>query len=116
MKFTPQSLFWLLLPGVLAVACRSKPEPQLPTLPNIVLILADDLGYGDIRAYNPDSKIPTPNLDSLADQGAAFTDAHTPSAVCTPTRYGILTGRYCFRSALKKGGLVGYDPPLIEPH
>jgi arylsulfatase A len=82
--------------------------------PNIVFILADDLGYGDLRCYNPDSRIPTPNLDRLAAQGMRFTDAHTPSAVCTPTRYGLLTGRYCWRTRLKQGVLDGFDPPLIE--
>jgi len=83
--------------------------------PNIVFILADDLGYGDVSCLNPDSKIPTPNIDRLAKQGMIFTDAHAPSAVCTPTRYGVLTGRYCWRSSLKKGVLRGYSPCLIEP-
>lgn len=83
-------------------------------LPNIVVILADDLGYGDLRCYNPNSKIPTPNLDRLAAQGVRFTDAHTPSAVCTPTRYGLLTGRYAWRTWLTAGVLDGFDPPLIE--
>jgi arylsulfatase A-like enzyme len=83
--------------------------------PNIVFVLADDLGYGDPRCYNEASKIPTPNIDRLAAQGMRFTDAHTPSAVCTPTRYGILTGRYCWRTSLKRGVLNGYSPLLIEP-
>ena len=65
--------------------------------PNVVLILADDLGWGDPQCYNPDSKIPTPHMDRLAREGMRFTDAHTPSSVCTPTRYGLLTGRYCWR-------------------
>jgi arylsulfatase A len=82
--------------------------------PNVVVILADDMGYGDVQALNPDSKIPTPNLNALAASGMTFTDAHTPSAVCTPTRYGLLTGRYCWRSRLKKGVQDGYGPPLIE--
>ncbi|MCX5682855.1 MAG: sulfatase-like hydrolase/transferase, partial [Planctomycetota bacterium] len=73
--------------------------------PNIVYILADDMGYGDLACQNPKSKIPTPNLDRLAAQSVRFTDAHAPTAVCTPTRYGILTGRYCWRSRLKKGVL-----------
>ena len=63
-------------------------------LPNIVFIMADDMGYGDVGCYNPASKIPTPNMDTLAQEGIRFTDAHSPSAVCTPTRYGVLTGRY----------------------
>lgn len=78
--------------------------------PNIVYILADDLGYGDVHCLNPDSKIATPNLDRLAEQGMTFTDAHSGSSVCTPTRYGILTGRYAWRSRLKKGVLGGYSP------
>ena len=82
--------------------------------PNIIFIMADDLGYGDVACYNPDSKIPTPNMDRLAAEGRRFTDAHSPSGVCTPTRYGVLTGRYAWRSRLKSGVLGGYSPPLIE--
>ncbi len=89
-------------------------SPGFAETPNIVLILADDMGYGDVRALNPASKIPTPNLDQFAASGMTFTDAHSPSAVCTPTRYGLLTGRYCWRSPLKKGVLGGYSPPLID--
>ena len=84
-------------------------------LPNIVHILADDMGYGDPGCYNRDSRIPTPNMDRLARQGMRFTDMHSPSAVCTPTRYGLLTGRYCWRSALKEEVLYNYELPLIEP-
>jgi arylsulfatase A-like enzyme len=87
---------------------------ETPRPPNIVFIVADDLGYGDPGCYNKESKIPTPNIDRLATQGMRFTDAHTPSSVCTPTRYGILTGRYCWRTSLKSGVLYGYDPLLIE--
>jgi arylsulfatase A len=94
----------------LAVPARSAEPP-----PNVVLILADDMGYGDPRCYNPDSKIPTPNIDRLAREGMRFTDAHSPSGVCTPTRYGLLTGRYAWRTRLKRGVLQGYDPLLIEP-
>jgi len=83
--------------------------------PNIVYVLADDLGWGDLRCYNPKSAVPTPHADRLASQGVRFTDMHSPSAVCTPTRYGILTGRYCWRSRLKQGVQNGYDPDLIEP-
>ena len=63
--------------------------------PNVIFILADDMGYGDVQALNPKSKIPTPHLNRLAKEGMTFTDAHSPSAVCTPTRYSVLTGRYC---------------------
>lgn len=82
--------------------------------PNIVYILADDLGYGDVSCYNAQSKIQTPHVDRLAAEGVRFTDAHTPSAVCTPTRYGILTGRYAWRTRLKYRVLDGLDPPLID--
>lgn len=83
--------------------------------PNIVLILADDLGWGDLRCFNRESRIDTPRLDKLASEGVRFTDMHSPSAVCTPTRYGLLTGRYSWRTALKRGVLNGYSPALIEP-
>jgi arylsulfatase A len=83
--------------------------------PNIVFILADDLGYGDLGCYNQKSKIPTPNLDRLAGDGMRFTDAHSPSSVCTPTRYALLTGRYAWRSRLKSQVLGPWGTPLIEP-
>ncbi len=83
-------------------------------LPNIVYILADDLGYGDVSVNNPGSKINTPNIDKLATQGMRFTDAHTTSSVCTPSRYSILTGRYPWRSRLPVGVLRGYSRTLIE--
>jgi arylsulfatase A len=82
--------------------------------PNIVYVLCDDLGYGDLKCLNNNSQIPTTNLDRLAKEGVIFTNVHSNSAVCSPTRYGILTGRYCFRSTLKKGVLSGYSEPLIE--
>lgn len=82
--------------------------------PNVVLVMADDLGYGDVQPLNPHSTIPTPAFNRLAEEGITFTDAHTPSAVCTPTRYGLLTGRYCWRTRLKQGVQNGYGKPLIE--
>lgn len=91
----------------------AAPAPQTP--PNIVFILADDLGYGDLGCQNPASKIRTPNLDQLASQGMRFTDAHAPSALCTPSRYSILTGEYCWRTHLKSGVLNMWDEPLIAP-
>ncbi len=81
--------------------------------PNIVYILADDLGYGDVGCFNPESKIPTPSIDRIGRGGMTFTDAHAGSAVCTPTRYGVLTGRYSWRSRLKSSVLDGYSPPLV---
>ena len=82
--------------------------------PNIIYILADDLGIGDLSIYNENSKIKTPNLDEMGVQGMMFTDAHTSSAVCTPTRYGILTGRYNWRTPLKEFVLWGDSPMLIK--
>ena len=81
--------------------------------PNIVLILADDLGYGDISAFNDRTSLVTPNLDRLCENGIRFTDAHSNSSVSTPSRYGIMTGRYAFRSDLKEGVLGGFSSPLI---
>ena len=83
-------------------------------LPNLVYILADDMGYGDVSCNNPQAQFSTPHLDRLAAEGMRFTDAHASSAVCTPSRYSILTGRYNWRSALKAGVTWGYSPPLIE--
>ncbi len=108
------------LAGVVSMICLLEPVPvpgvpARSARPNIVYILADDLGYGDVRCFNPGGKIPTPNIDRLAAQGVRFTDAHSGSGVCTPTRYGILTGRYAWRSRLQRGVLGGYSPPLIEP-
>jgi arylsulfatase A-like enzyme len=82
--------------------------------PNILLFLTDDLGYGDLHAYNPASPLPTPNIDRLAREGLRFTDAHSPSSVCTPTRYAILTGRYAWRTGLGGGVLSYFSEPLIE--
>jgi arylsulfatase A len=94
-------------------SCNINKEIKIEQ-PNIVYILADDLGYGDVSSFNPLSKIQTPFIDELASAGIRFTDAHSPSAVCTPTRYGILTGQYCWRSKLPLGVLNGYGRSLIE--
>ena len=91
------SRFWPLLLWLVAALVGSRVAPlraSEPLKPNIVFILADDLGYGDVGCYNPASKIPTPNIDRLAKEGMRFTDAHVRAAVCTPTRYALLTGRY----------------------
>ena len=84
---------------------------EKPSLPNIIFILADDQGYGDVS--HAGGLAETPNIDKLAKQGMRFTDAHTTSSVCTPTRYSILTGRYNWRSPLKRSVLFGLDKPLI---
>ncbi|MBA4018220.1 MAG: arylsulfatase [Pirellula sp.] len=86
-----------------------------PPHPNIIVVLCDDLGYGDVRALNPEGKFATPNFDRLASEGVAFTDAHSGSSVCTPTRYGVLTGRYAWRTKLQSFVLGGLSPRLIEP-
>ena len=86
------------------------------SVPNIVLILADDLGYGDVSCYNDRAKVPTPNLDRLAREGMRFTDAHSPATVCTPSRYSLMTGHMAFR--VPRGGTVFEGvgrPPLMAP-
>jgi arylsulfatase A len=93
---------------------RENIQAAAAVKPNIVVILADDMGYGDLQCYNPNSQVSTLNIDRLSREGLRFTDAHSGSAVCTPTRYGLITGRYAFRSPLKKGVLGGYSPALIE--
>lgn len=82
--------------------------------PNIVYIMADDMGFGDVGCYNPNSDIPTPNMDRLAAEGVRMTDVHAAAAVCTPSRYGIMTGRYCWRTDLTEEVLYNYEPPLID--
>lgn len=112
MRPTLLGICCLFLLSARGASAESSPATRSP---NIVYILADDLGYGDVRCFNPEGKIATPHLDRLASEGMRFTDAHSGSAVCTPTRYGILTGRYSWRSSLKSGVLDGYSPRLIEP-
>jgi len=101
----------LFLASSFAAVGRAAPPVQPP---NIVVLLADDMGHGHVSCLNRQSKIQTPNIDRLAEQGVTFLDAHSGSAVCSPTRYGILTGRYAWRTRLVRGVLVPYDPPLIE--
>ena len=96
----------------LAAGCNNNQTRQPP---NIIYILADDMGYGDVSACNPNAAWKTENIDRIAAGGMMFTDAHSGSAVCTPTRYGVLTGRYAWRTRLKKGVLWSWDEPLIEP-
>ncbi|MBU2904194.1 arylsulfatase [Arenibacter algicola] len=113
----PFKIFALFLISAMIFACNNSNQSKEPTeeLPNIVFIMADDMGYGDVGSYNPQTAIPTPNMDKLASEGIMFTDAHSPSAVCSPSRYGLLTGRYSWRTRLKKAVLLGYDEsPLIE--
>lgn len=100
----------------LSVICLSVSAARVAPaadLPNIVIILADDFGVGDIQAHYPDNKIATPYLDRLVAEGMSFTDAHSPSAVCSPTRYGLMTGRYAWRTRLQEWVIAAYEPPLI---
>lgn len=95
------------LAASLCAACAAEDHP------NVILVMADDLGIGDVSPTNPDCKIKTPHLQAMADGGMTFLDAHTPSSVCTPTRYGLMTGRYNWRSRLAKGVLNGRSEHLI---
>ncbi len=100
------------------LALSASPDMAQPVTPkskpNIVYILTDDLGYGDVGGFYPGNKIKTPQLDQFTASGMTFTEAHASSAVCTPSRYSILTGRYNWRSTLKQGVLGGFSKPLIE--
>jgi arylsulfatase A-like enzyme len=106
-KSTPIFSAFTILPFLILSIFASGQKP------NIIYILTDDLGYGDVSAYNSNSKIFTPSIDALSKEGMLFTDAHSNSSVCTPTRYGILTGQYAWRTSLKNGVLWSYDKPLI---
>ena len=104
----------LTAPWCMTALGRSSHDRRSTPKPNIVFILADDMGYGDLGCQNPDSKIPTPNLNRLAKQGMRFTDAHSPSAVGRGTRYGLLTGRYPWRAKLKRGVQQCWSGSVIE--
>ncbi len=95
-----------LLAGPVASAAQ-------PARPHVLLIYTDDQGYGDVSALNPQSRFLTPNLDRLVREGVAFTDAHSSDTVCTPSRYGLLTGRYSWRTAMKKGVMGAEGKGLI---
>ena len=99
---------------LLLFASISASFAQAQEKPNIVYVICDDLGYGDVQCLNPErGKIPTPGVDRLASEGMIFTNAHSGSSVCTPTRYGIMTGRYSWRSRLQRGVVQGFAPCLI---
>ena len=106
MKLTTTLALLLLAP--IAALANDKP--------NIIVIMCDDLGFGDIHCMAPETcKIKTPGADRLAREGMIFTDAHSGSSVCTPTRYGLLTGRYSWRTRLQKGVVQGFAPELVAP-
>ena len=104
-------------PSLLLKICLAALVPLFSVIasnPNIVFIYADDMGYGDVQCLNPErGKIPTPYMDQLAEEGMIFTDAHTSSSVCTPSRYSLMTGRYNWRTAKQGGVLNGFGTPLI---
>lgn len=121
-SFAGASLGWVPFSAAmalaLAVAASPAPAGAGPPVskPNLLIILADDLGYGDVQCYNPErGRIPTPHLDRLAAQGLRFTDAHSSSGVCSPSRYTLLTGRYHWRSRLQQGIVGVWERPLIAP-
>lgn len=99
----------LIAASIAAAAGATKAKP------NVIIILADDMSYGSVAANNPKCTVPTPGLDRLVKEGINFTDAHSSSSVCTPTRYSILTGRYAWRTGLKTGVEWSWYPPLVEP-
>jgi len=118
LKLTRRRFLKTICVGVLCAStasCLASQKRARESNPNIIYIMADDLGFGDLGCYGA-TKISTPNIDLLAKEGIRLMDAHSPSAVCTPTRYGVLTGRYCWRGRLKKEVLwSGYYRCLIEP-
>ncbi len=114
MKHTLTLLAASLLAPLVALSAAEPSKPQKK--PNILVILADDLGYGDVQCNNPErGKIPTPNIDRLASQGMRFTDGHSSSGVCSPSRYTLLTGRYHWRTKLQSGIVGVFGEPLIAP-
>ena len=114
MKTLPPLLFALLL--TLPAALYAVDSPRTAPKPNVLVLLADDLGYGDVQCYNRErGRIPTPNIDKLAAQGMRFTDGHSSSGVCSPSRYTLLTGRYHWRTRLQKGIVGVFGEPLIAP-
>ena len=108
------AIFLLLSPLQKSHAADLIGSREENSKPNIVLILCDDLGIGDVQCFNPEQgKIKTPFMDRLAKEGMSFTDAHSASSVCTPTRYALLTGRYAWRTRLQRGVVQGFEPCLI---
>lgn len=105
---------WLVFLTALSAISAIHPPAHAAQRPNIIFLICDDLGYGDVHCLAPEtSKIPTPHADKLASEGMIFTDCHSGSSVCTPTRYGIMTGRYSWRTKLQKGVVTGFAPSLL---
>ena len=103
------------LSSIMTRNCLAQSTDDRP--PNVIIILADDLGWGDVHCYDPQhSQVPTPNIDRLAAQGIRFTDAHTSASLCSPSRYGLLTGRYSWRTPMREHVVRRYGSPLIQPN
>ncbi|HEV2328624.1 MAG TPA: arylsulfatase [Verrucomicrobiae bacterium] len=116
MKLAPGLKFLSVLTAASVAGAGHAVESPAGQAPDIVYILCDDLGYGDVHTLNPNRcKIDTPNMDRMRAQGMAFTDCHAAASICSPSRYAILTGRYAWRTRLQHGVLGGDSPPLIEP-
>ena len=115
-RFAPvRTIASLAAAPLLGVALALGAASAAAAKPNVLVIFADDMGLGDVSSYHPRSAWRTPHLDRLAAEGLRFTDAHSASALCTPSRYALLTGRYAWRTRLKQGTLQGYNGRLIEP-
>ncbi|PQV48987.1 arylsulfatase A [Jejuia pallidilutea] len=114
MNYSFNKLFWCLSVCCWFMVSCQKKSNEIKQKPNIVIIYTDDQGYGDVSALNPNAKFKTPNIDRIANEGAVFTDGHSSDAVCTPSRYTLLTGRYSWRTSLKEGVLRADGPCLIE--
>jgi arylsulfatase A len=113
---TPTHLHFRFLIGIICLISASHPHAYAvpEARRNIVFVFCDGLSYGEIQALNPErGKIPAPAANTLADEGIIFTDAHSGSSVCTPTRYGLMTGRYSWRTWLQRGVVKGFAPKLI---
>jgi len=113
-QFLKPTILGLLIPILFCQCGNQDSIKETDEKPNVIIIYTDDLGYGDVTCYNPRSKIQTPNIDKLAADGMRFTDAHSPASFCTPSRYSILTGKYCWRSQRTSELQGGYGEPIIE--
>ena len=110
-----EKLFLLITIAFTAIVTFSCNQEKSDEFPNIIIIFADDMGYGDVSALNPEAKIFTPAIDKMAETGMVFTEAHSSASVCTPSRYGILTGRYAFRNRVKGGNVGGFNSSVFDP-
>ncbi len=115
MNNTMLRLFFTYTIGLLAFSPWVQAQKKLTKKPNIIIIFADDMGYGDVSGLNPEARTATPQIDKLTQNGITFTNAHASASVCTPSRYGLLTGRYAFRSESAARGIRGFKGAVIEP-